>query len=134
MTSLLGRRRPVPEIRASNRQTRGFGERVAVNFVMQGSNADIIKVAMVAIHERLRAEGRGARLVLQVHDELLLEVPETEVSKVRELVREEMVRRVPARPAARGRRRRRRRLGRGEVLSTRAAASRLSSLGRSRRA
>ena len=81
-TSLLGRRRPVPELRAMNRQTRGFGERVAVNFVMQGSNADIIKVAMVAIHERLRAEGRGARLVLQVHDELLLDVPETEVSKV----------------------------------------------------
>src|SRR5439155_7039414 len=91
VTSLLGRRRPVPELRASNRQTRGFGERVAVNFVMQGSNADIIKVAMVAIHRRLREEGRGARLVLQVHDELLLEVPETEVSAVRDLVREEMV-------------------------------------------
>ncbi len=97
-TSLLGRRRPVPELRASNRQTRGFGERVAVNFVMQGSNADIIKVAMVAIHDRLRAEGRGARLVLQVHDELLLEVPETEVTKVRELVREEMVGAYPLDP------------------------------------
>ena len=97
-TSLLGRRRPVPELRASNRQTRGFGERVAVNFVMQGSNADIIKVAMVAIHSRLRAEGRGARLVLQVHDELLLEVPETEVSAVRELVREEMVAAYPLDP------------------------------------
>ena len=90
VTSLLGRRRPVPEIRASNRQTRGFGERIAVNFVMQGSNADIIKVAMIRIAQRLRDEGRGARLVLQVHDELLLEVPEAEVSKVRELVREEM--------------------------------------------
>jgi DNA polymerase-1 len=98
-TSLLGRRRPVPELRAMNRQTRGFGERVAVNFVMQGSNADIIKVAMVAIHERLRAEGRAARLVLQVHDELLLEVPETEVSKVRELVREQMVGAYPLDPA-----------------------------------
>jgi DNA polymerase-1 len=98
-TSLLGRRRPVPELRAMNRQTRGFGERVAVNFVMQGSNADIIKVAMVAIHARLRAEGRGARLVLQVHDELLLEVPETEVSKVRELVREEMIGAYPLDPA-----------------------------------
>ena len=98
-TSLLGRRRPVPELRAMNRQTRGFGERVAVNFVMQGSNADIIKVAMVSIHARLRAEGRGARLVLQVHDELLLEVPETEVSKVRELVREEMVGAYPLDPA-----------------------------------
>ncbi len=90
VTSLLGRRRPVPELRASNRQTRGFGERVAVNFVMQGSNADIIKVAMIHIARRLREEGRGARLVLQVHDELLLEVPEPEVSKVRELVHAEM--------------------------------------------
>jgi len=97
-TSLMGRRRPVPELRASNRQTRGFGERVAVNFVMQGSNADIIKVAMLRIHERLRAEGRGARLVLQVHDELLLEVPETELSAVRELVREEMVGAYPLDP------------------------------------
>jgi DNA polymerase I len=90
VTSLYGRRRPVPEIRASNRQTRGFGERIAVNFVMQGSNADIIKVAMIRIARRLQDEGRGARLVLQVHDELLLEVPDPEVSKVRELVRAEM--------------------------------------------
>jgi DNA polymerase-1 len=90
VTSLLGRRRPVQEIRASSRQTRSLGERLAVNFVMQGSNADIIKVAMIRIHERLRAEGRGARLVLQIHDELLLEVPETEVSAVRDLVRQEM--------------------------------------------
>jgi DNA polymerase I len=97
-TSLLGRRRPVPELRASNRQTRGFGERVAVNFVMQGSNADLIKVAMVTIHRRLRDEGRGARLVLQVHDELLLEVPETEISAVRDLVREEMVGAYPLDP------------------------------------
>jgi DNA polymerase I len=90
VTSLLGRRRPVPEIRASQRQTRALGERFAVNFVMQGSNADIIKRAMVAIHGRLREEGRNARLVLQVHDELLLEVPEGEVSPVRDLVRAEM--------------------------------------------
>ncbi len=89
-TSLLGRRRPVPELRASNRQTRSLGERLAVNFVMQGSNADIIKVAMIAIHRRLRDEGRNARLVLQVHDELLLEAPDAEVSAVRDLVREEM--------------------------------------------
>ena len=79
------------ELRASNRQTRSLGERLAVNFVMQGSNADIIKVAMVRIHDRLRDEGRGARLVLQVHDELLLEVPDAEVSAVKDLVREEMV-------------------------------------------
>jgi DNA polymerase-1 len=90
VTSLLGRRRPVPEIRARNRQTRALGERYAVNFVMQGSNADIIKVAMVAIHRRLRDEGRSARLVLQVHDELLAEAPDAEVSAVREILREEM--------------------------------------------
>jgi DNA polymerase-1 len=89
-TSLLGRRRPVPELRASNRQTRSLGERLAVNFVMQGSNADIIKVAMIAIHRRLREEGRAARLVLQIHDELLLEAPENEVAAIKELVRQEM--------------------------------------------
>ena len=97
-TSLLGRRRPVPELRARNRQTRGLGERVAVNFVMQGSNADIIKVAMVAIHRRLRDEGRSARLVLQVHDELLVEAPAAEVSAVKELVRDEMCRAYPLDP------------------------------------
>jgi DNA polymerase-1 len=91
-TSLLGRRRPVPELRASNRATKSLGERLAVNFVMQGSNADIIKVAMIAIHRRLRDEGRSARLVLQIHDELLLEAPEKEVTAVKELVREEMCR------------------------------------------
>src|ERR1700757_3249825 len=90
VTSLLGRRRPVPELRVRNRATRSLGERLAVNFVMQGSNADIIKVAMVRIHDRLREEGRAARLVLQVHDELLLEVPSAEVSAVRELVKAEM--------------------------------------------
>jgi DNA polymerase-1 len=88
--TLFGRRRPIPELRASNRQTRLLGERLAVNTVMQGSAADIIKVAMVSIHRRLRDEGRAARLVLQVHDELLLEAPEKELTAVRELVREEM--------------------------------------------
>ncbi len=97
-TSLLGRRRPTPEIRASNRQTRSLGERLAVNFVMQGSNADIIKKAMIAIHRRLRDEGRGARLVLQVHDELLLEVPEAEIGPVKELVRGEMCSAYPLEP------------------------------------
>src|SRR5207302_737811 len=98
VTSLLGRRRPVPELRVRNRATRAFGERVAVNFVMQGSNADIIKVAMVAIERRLREEGRSARLVLQVHDELLLEAPDAETSAVKELVREEMCSAYPLDP------------------------------------
>jgi DNA polymerase I len=90
VTTLLGRRRPVPEIRARNRQTRALGERLAVNSVMQGTAADVIKVAMVRIHRRLRDEGRSSRLVLQVHDELLAEVPQTEVTAVRDLVRSEM--------------------------------------------
>jgi DNA polymerase-1 len=90
VTTLLGRRRPVPEIRASNRQTRSLGERLAVNSVMQGTAADVIKVAMVSVHERLRAEGRASRLVLQVHDELLLEAPDAEVPAAREALREEM--------------------------------------------
>src|SRR5205823_3292918 len=83
VTTLFGRRRPVPEIRASNRQTRSLGERLAVNSVMQGTAADIIKVAMVSIHQRLRDEGRASRLVLQVHDELLVEAPDAEVSTVK---------------------------------------------------
>jgi DNA polymerase I len=91
VTTLFGRRRPVPEIRAMNRQTRSLGERLAVNSVMQGTAADIIKVAMVSIHRRLQDEGRGSRLVLQVHDELLVEAPDAEVSTVKELVRAEMV-------------------------------------------
>ncbi len=91
VTTLFGRRRPVPEIRASNRQTRSLGERLAVNSVMQGTAADIIKVAMVAIQRRLREEGRASRLVLQVHDELLVEAPEREVGAVKELLRAEMI-------------------------------------------
>jgi DNA polymerase-1 len=98
VTTLLGRRRSIPELRSQNRQTRSLGERLAVNTVMQGTAADVIKKAMVAVHRRLRGEGRGARLVLQVHDELLLEAPEVEVSKVRELVREEMVGAYPLDP------------------------------------
>ena len=98
VTTLFGRRRPVPELKASNRQTRSLGERLAVNSVMQGTAADVIKAAMVSIHRRLRDEGRSARLVLQVHDELLLEVPEPEVPAVRELVREEMCSAYPLDP------------------------------------
>jgi DNA polymerase-1 len=98
VTTLLGRRRPIPELRAANRQTRSLGERLAVNTVMQGTAADVIKVAMVRIHERLLREGRASRLVLQVHDELLLEVPDVETSAVRDLVREEMVGAYPLDP------------------------------------
>ncbi len=98
VTTLLGRRRPIPELRASNRQTRSLGERLAVNTVMQGTAADVIKVAMIRAHDRLRAEGRSSRLVLQVHDELLLEVPDTEITAAKELVRAEMVGAYPLDP------------------------------------
>ncbi len=98
VTTLLGRRRPVPEIRAQNRQTHSLGERLAVNSVMQGTAADVIKVAMVNIHRRLRDEGRASRLVLQVHDELLVEAPDAEVSIVKELVRSEMCAAYPLDP------------------------------------
>jgi DNA polymerase-1 len=98
VTTLLGRRRPVPEIRAQNRQTHSLGERLAVNSVMQGTAADVIKVAMVNIFRRLQEEGRSSRLVLQVHDELLVEAPDAEVSTVKELVRSEMCSAYPLDP------------------------------------
>jgi DNA polymerase-1 len=90
-TTLLGRRRPVPELRAQNWGVRSLGERLAVNSVMQGSAADIIKLAMVRIHRRLREHDMASRLVLQIHDELLLEVPDVETSAARDLVVSEMV-------------------------------------------
>ncbi|MGZ4411883.1 MAG: DNA polymerase, partial [Gaiellaceae bacterium] len=98
VTTLFGRRRPVPEIHASNRQVHALGERLAVNSVMQGSAADIIKVAMVSIHRRLAAQGLVSRLGLQIHDELLLEVPEAEVEPVTRIVREEMCGAYPLAP------------------------------------
>jgi DNA polymerase-1 len=90
VTTLLGRRRPIPELASSNRQMRSLGERLAVNTIMQGTAADVIKVAMIAIQRRLGEEGFQARLVLQIHDELLLELPEHEVERCRELVLYEM--------------------------------------------
>ena len=99
VTTLLGRRRAIPELRVQNRQTRALGERLAVNTVMQGTAADIIKVAMVRIAARLGAERLQSRLVLQVHDELLLEVPDVELGTARELLREEMCGAYPLDPS-----------------------------------
>jgi DNA polymerase I len=93
--TLLGRRRYVPAIRAGNRNERAFAERVAVNMPVQGTQADMIKRAMVTLHRRLRDESFGARMLLQVHDELVLEVPEGEVEAVRAIVQEEMARALP---------------------------------------
>jgi DNA polymerase-1 len=98
VSTLFGRRRPIPELRASSYTTRSLGERLAVNTVMQGSAADIIKVAMIACHRRLRDEGRRSRLVLQIHDELLFEVADGEMSAIRSMVTHEMVAAYPLDP------------------------------------
>ncbi len=90
VTTLLGRRRPIPGLKAREKSVREFAERTAINTPIQGSGADLIKLAMLAIDRRLAQEGYTARLILQVHDELLLEVPEEEIEEVRELVRKEM--------------------------------------------
>ena len=86
----FGRRRPLPELSAGNAITRGFGERVARNMPIQGTAADIIKLAMIRVFDRLQAENRRARLILQVHDELIVEAPAEEADAVAELLREEM--------------------------------------------
>jgi DNA polymerase I len=90
VTTLFGRIRRVPELRSRQFQTRSLGERLAVNMVIQGTAADIIKVAMVRCRDSLRAAGLETRLVLQIHDELLFEGPEGEVEKAAEIVRREM--------------------------------------------
>ena len=90
VTTLMGRRRMIPELRARQRQTRLLGERLAVNTVIQGTAADIIKVAMVRCHKRLAEEGSETRLVLQIHDELLFEGAVGEIEGAGELAVEEM--------------------------------------------
>jgi DNA polymerase I len=90
VTTLMGRRRPIPELRSGNPNTRRLGERLAVNTVIQGTAADIIKVAMVRCHSALREAGVETRLVLQIHDELLFEGPPGEMDDAVELVRREM--------------------------------------------
>jgi DNA polymerase I len=90
VTTLFGRIRRVPELRSRQRQTRLLGERLAVNMVIQGTAADIIKVAMVRCRDELRDAGLSTRLVLQIHDELLFESPEDEVERACEIVRREM--------------------------------------------
>ena len=91
VSTLFGRRRQIPEIRARNWQTRKLGERLAVNTVIQGTAADIIKVAMVRAHDALAAEGLQTRLILQIHDELLAEGPEGEAQTASEVISREMV-------------------------------------------
>ncbi len=90
VSTLYGRRRWLPELKSSNFNTRSFGERVALNMPIQGTAADIIKLAMIKVDARLRAEKLEARLVLQVHDELIVECPEGEAEQVKALLQEEM--------------------------------------------
>ncbi len=88
--TLFGRRRPLPELRVSNRMTQAFGERVARNMPIQGTAADIIKLAMIRVHERLRREGLRAKLILQVHDELIVEADERDAGRTAAVLQEEM--------------------------------------------
>jgi DNA polymerase-1 len=90
VSTLFGRRRWIPELSARNSALRGAGERMAINMPIQGTAADIVKVAMIRLFERLRASGSRARMLLQVHDELLIEVPRAELADVAPVVREEM--------------------------------------------
>ena len=90
--TLFGRIRPLPELDSSNFNTRSFGERVALNMPIQGTAADIMKLAMIQVDRRLSQEGLEARLVLQVHDELIVECPEGEAKQVAALLEEEMER------------------------------------------
>ena len=90
VTTIFGRRRNIPELKASNKALQAFGKRAAMNAPIQGAAADIIKIAMVAVYRRLKAEGLDARLILQVHDELIIECREELAEKVSAILKEEM--------------------------------------------
>ena len=111
VTTLLGRKRHIPELAARNPTLRAAGERMAINMPIQGTAADIVKIAMIRLDERLRAGGFRARPLLQVHDELLLEVPRDEVDRLVPILRETMESRPAAGRAADRRHQGRRRLG-----------------------
>ena len=91
VTTMFGRVRELPEIQSSNKNIRAFGERVALNTPIQGTAADIIKIAMVRVYESLKQERLDARLILQVHDELLIETAKEELPRVEKLLRDEMM-------------------------------------------
>ena len=90
VTTILGRRRYIPELRSGNYNQRTFGERAAMNMPLQGSAADIIKIAMLRVADRLKRENMRAKLVLQVHDELILDTPEEETEAAKQVLKEEM--------------------------------------------
>jgi DNA polymerase-1 len=88
--TLFGRRRWIPELEARNAALRGAGERMAINMPIQGTAADIMKIAMIRLHERLRSDRSAARMLLSVHDEVLFEVPRDELDRLAPAVREVM--------------------------------------------
>lgn len=90
VTTILGRRRYIPEIKSQDMRLKAFAERTAINTPIQGSAADIIKVAMIAIHEQSAKKGLGAKMILQVHDELVFDVPKKESKEVRAIIRDGM--------------------------------------------
>lgn len=90
VTTMFGRRRPIPELKSGNFMQRSFGERIAMNSPLQGTAADIIKIAMIRVDRRLREEGLSSRIVLQVHDELLVEAKKSETRRVKEILETEM--------------------------------------------
>ena len=89
-TTILGRRRPIPELQSGDPVQRGFGERMAVNSPIQGSAADLIKVAMINVHKALHADLPHVKMILQVHDELIFEVPDHDLDEAKRLVKHEM--------------------------------------------
>ncbi len=88
--TMFSRRRYLPELSSSNKNIRAFGERVARNMPVQGTAADIIKIAMIRVYNRLKAEKLKAKLILQVHDELIVEAPENEKETVKQILQYEM--------------------------------------------
>ena len=91
VTSLFGRRRPIPELTSKNFMQRQFGERIAMNSPIQGTAADIIKIAMIRVHRKLKEGKFRSRLILQIHDELLIETHQEEIPEVKKILEEEMV-------------------------------------------
>jgi DNA polymerase-1 len=90
VSTLFGRRRFIPELASSSVAVRNFGERMAINTPIQGTAADLIKLAMINIQKRIARENLGSKMILQVHDELVFEVPDQEIDKMKTLVKEEM--------------------------------------------
>lgn len=117
VSTLMGRRRWLPELKSSNFNLRAFGERVALNMPIQGTAADVMKLAMIRVAARLKAEGLQAQLILQVHDELIVECPQAEETQVKEILTQEMEGQA-ASPSPHRRCQRRAQLGGSQGLST----------------